>query len=180
MGINDKNMTEKKIFNTKIGEFTYPGDKKRYLYRKMNGRFSKDSSLDEFIHLLQNWENILGKMGKVTLPLKVTKETLYIISDHPSYSLEIKKNEKSILSKIQRNYPFIGRHLKYTKIQTSKVPILRRQPQEENSQSTMEQDKFHRFSPQYKALKNKAKNLSESIDDEELKEIFENMVIKNS
>jgi len=169
-------MKKKKMFHSLEKDFLYLKDKKKYNYRKLKGKYSHDTSLEEFIYLLQNWDQAAGRLAQVSLPRKLTKFTLYVVTEFPGINLELKRKEKEILLFIKENLPFSGKFVKNIQITNSKVSVKRKTKSEEE---TIKHQKYHRYSPRLNELKKYSSEITKDFEDDELKELFQSFVVQN-
>lgn len=141
--------------------------------------FAKDAF--DFFTLIESWSEIVGpKMGKHTIPIKNVNKTLTILTNHPAYSSQLTFLEEEIKKKIFTLFPSLRGSIKKLYFQTGtsffeqkKEEISKAMSARGNHSLKTDQNyrpKLHPQSPQFKALKSKAMQEFNDIEDEELKQ----------
>lgn len=151
-------------------------------------RFSKSYSNKshgafDFLELIKAWEEIIGKnFAKKTIPLKHKGDTLTILTEHSSYSAQLKFLEKPLIEKIGRKFEGFQGKIKRINFQSNttifkeKMQVLNRQIQKENAPEAA--PPLHPQSPEYHRLKQQADQTLGELEDEELKKSLESIFIQ--
>ncbi len=157
-------------------EELYTTDQKRRYWRSKKGYYTKTEGVFSFIHLIQNWRSIVGDfMGENTLPLKIKQGTLIVACKHSIFAQELGFLSPQIIEKIHQTFPsFQG----IKKIKFTHNDFLNHFEQKEKAQKTQEEKKLHPYSPEYKQLVKKAEELTEDIEDPDVKEAIKNFYLK--
>ena len=87
-------------------EELYHTDEARRKRRAKMGRFTKSSNTFDFIHLVKNWDKIVGPMlAQNTIPLKIKSRNLFILTKHAVFSQELGFMVQLIIDKIEEQFP---------------------------------------------------------------------------
>lgn len=137
----------------------------------------------DFLELIKNWKDIVGpNLAKKTIPLKHKGNTLTILTEHSSYSAELKFLEQPLIQKIVSRYEnFQGKITRInfqsnTNIFKEKMTILTKQIN--NKEKRVEEMPLHPQSPEYFELKNRAEKTFGDFEDKELKDSLESLFIQ--
>ena len=160
-------------------EELYVSDQKKRKWRSNKGLYTKNKGTFDFIHLIKQWDQIVGKMmADNTIPLKIYKSSLIISAKHPIFAQELGFLAPMIIEKIHASFPELKSKvskIKFSNSKNSSSQFLKQnktfKPQKETKQ------KLHPYSPEYQALKLKANKLFEEIEDNEVKEMLTNFLI---
>ena len=162
-----KNTQDKEVYTT---------DQKKRYWRSQKGYYTKNEGVFSFIHLIQNWQEIVGDfMGQNTLPLKIKQGTLFVACKHSIFAQELGFLSPQILEKIHTKFPSFN-HIKRIKFSHNDF-----QAHFQESPSKVKEPKknaLHPYSPEYKALVKKAQAITEDIEDPEVKQAIMNFYLK--
>lgn len=126
----------------------------------------------DFLDLIKKWPEIIGPvLSKVTSPLKISGDTLIIISKHSSYSQNISFLSEEIKVKIFSSFPALRSKIKRISFLTQES-YFREAPPEIGAPKASAPKKLHPQDPRYKILKLEAQRLFEDVEDEELKNLL--------
>ena len=158
----------------------YTSDQKSKLRRAKKGMYSRQDDCFDFIHLVQNWEQIVGPMlSQNTAPLKVKGDSLIVITKHAIFSHELSFMTPILIKKINKMFPkFSNQFSKIKFINSEKYFNLPQKIDARVNQSA----KFngHAFSPFHQRKLADAKKLFEDLDDEETKELLISLYLQQS
>lgn len=158
--------------------FAGPGRKRSKIYanKKSQGGF-------DFLELIKAWEDIIGKnFAKKTIPLKHKGDTLTILTEHSSYSAQLKFLEQPLIEKISKRFESFQGKIKKINFQSNttifreKVEAFKKQTSP--SERTVEEMPLHPQSPEYHALKMEADKSFQGIQDDDLKESLNSLFIQ--
>lgn len=157
----------------------YTSDQERNKKRKNRGYYSRSSDCFDFIFLINNWENIVGKMlGENSIPQKLQKGTLIVITKHPVFNQELNMMSQDILEKIKEKIPSLKNHVKRIKFSNANYSANDFINSSKKKESNKPTTNGHKFSPEFRAKKAKANSLFEDIEDPEVKELLTNLFLK--
>ncbi|MCY4645148.1 MAG: DUF721 domain-containing protein [Bacteriovoracales bacterium] len=147
-----------------------------------------------FLHLVKSWPQIVGfKLSKETLPLKIRRDKLFIMTSHPLYAQQLQHFEKEILAKVKAFFPHTQTPIQkllfeagegLDEIKSEQKNILRHkgmgeEQEGEEGEREGEQDGFHPFDPHYLKAKRKARAEIPPMDDPALSSLLEKINIKH-
>ena len=156
-------------------------------YRDLDRFDSHDLKKDEmksfyqtfdFLELIKMWPEIIGiPMAKVTSPLKIRNDSLFIMTQHPSYSQNLSFLSEEIKEKTFKIFPQLRPIIKKLVFQTQESFFKERK--NEIEELKLKSPKLHPQSPQYRILKMEAEKLFSHIEDLELKNILCSLYIQS-
>lgn len=157
----------------------YSSDQRKRSRRAQKGYYTQSKGLFSFIHLIKEWEQIVGKMmAQNTIPLKIKSHTLFISTKHSIFAQELGFLIPVIIEKIQERFPdLVG---KITKIKFLHSNYSSNQFfQEKKSLNNKKESKpsMHPFSPEFMAKKSKAEKLFNEIEDPEIKKMLTDFML---
>ena len=156
----------------------YTSDESKNYKRKQRGYYSRSSNCFDFIFLINNWENIVGKLlGENSIPQKLNKGTLIVITKHPVFNQELNMMSQEILKKIKERVPSLKNHVKRLKFSHANYGSNEFN-QSKAKEKKSENSNAHRFSPEHRAKKAKANELFNDIEDDEVKELLTSLFLK--
>ena len=141
------------------------------------------ASAIDFLALVKNWKEITGEtLSQHTRPLKVSRESLVVLTSHPAFSQQLSFLSKVILEKIFSRYPDFKKE--FSRISFKSNPgafkaSKKRDESNENNQKTATAPEFHKFSPKYRNLKKMADSELEEVTDQEVKELLTSLFIQS-
>lgn len=157
-------------------EELYPSDQRRRNYRAKLGRYTRNTHTFDFIHLVKNWEKIVGTMlAQNTIPLKIKNAQLFILTKHAVFSQELSFMDQMIIKKIEEMFPAFQGKIKKVRFSTgnfSSEEFNRFQDKKKQQEQKIKTPTGHRFDPNYRNKKAKAVQLFSDIEDEEIKELL--------
>jgi hypothetical protein len=131
----------------------------------------------DFLELLKSWPQIVGpKMAPHTSPLKMTQDSLFIITRHSVYSQELSYLSEAIKAEIFKIFPQLRPVIKKLVFQTKETYF---HEQEKLESKKVVPPKLHPQSPQYKIHKAAADKLFEHIEDQELRQMMISLYIQS-
>lgn len=134
----------------------------------------------DFIDLLKKWPDIVGpKMAKVTSPLRIKNDSLFVVTTHSSYSHELSYLSEEIKKAIFKALPELKTIIKKIVYETQENYFLQRD-QVAAQKVEQQKPKLHPQSPIYKQRKAEADRLFGSIVDEELRSLMISIFIQAS
>ena len=149
------------------------------------GAFS-DQTFD-FFALIEAWPEIVGqRLGKYTIPLKNNNNCLTVLTNHSAFSQDLGFLEEEIKKKIFKRFDSLNGKIsrinfiyntQHFQTQVEMAQNFTKAPSEK--EKIKDEIIFHKFSPQYKALKSEADDLFNDLDDEEVKESLTSIFIQN-
>lgn len=161
----------------------YTTDQKKRYWRAQKGQYSKTKGLFNFLNLIKNWEEIVGKMmANNTIPLKIRSKTLIISTKHAVFAQELSFLAPEILKKVKSKYPELESKLENIKFIHSSFSAKEynlSSPLKESVAKPREKKTLHPYSPQYKERKFKAEQYFKNIEDPEVKELLINFMMEN-
>ncbi len=140
----------------------------------------------DFLRFVDQWQEMMdpsSPLGKHTLPLKISKGTLFLLTAHPAFSQGMSFMEINIIESIAQKFPALKgkiRSLAYIvdssafNTEKAKLDFRKQKQRPENRQNNFP----HRYSPEYKILKQKADELFADIEDLESKELLISLYIQ--
>ncbi len=139
-------------------------------------RYGKDSF--DFLDLINHWNLVVGDMlAKNTVPLKIQRGSLIILTKHSAFSNELSFMEKPLIKKIVNEYPPLKGKFKRIFFQTSSNYFdnnnKEEKPQTINDYIDTQKSVDHKHSPFHKEKLNKAdKDFNFLEDDNEMKDLL--------
>lgn len=133
----------------------------------------------DFIDLVKRWPDIVGpKMAKVTSPLKLKNDSLFVVTTHSTYSHELSYLSEDIKVAIFKALPELRNIIKKIVYETQEGYFRER---DKVTAEKIEQMKprLHPQSPQYKIRKAEADRLFSGIEDEELRNMMISIFIQS-
>lgn len=162
---------------TKNHKFSY--------YSKKTNKPGSDEAFD-FLKLIQKWPEVIGQgLAKHTIPLKNTRRSLTILTDHPAYSEQLKFMEVQLLTKIKEKFPSLEGSLRtlYFKTDSTYFQKQKQMAQERAGLDHVQEEKiekaFHQYSPEYRKLKAQAEVEFQDIESEEVRERLTSIYIQS-
>lgn len=147
-------------------EELYTSDQRKRQYRAKKGYYSRQKGVFSFIHLIKSWEDIVGNfMAANTIPLKIKNKNLIVSTKHPIFAQELGFLTPEIIEKIKNQFPELGDHINGIKYIHTGIF----EEQKEEAETPKEKKSLHPHSPEYKQRQRKAEELTEGIDDPEIK-----------
>lgn len=162
-------------------EEIYLSEKRKRLRRANKGYFFKGGGAFDFIYLIRNWDKIVGKlMSQNTIPHKILKNTLIIMTKHNVFAQELSFMAPQIIQKIEENVPELRG--KITKIKFSHANYswdeFQNSSVKKQGFQAAPQNKLHPYSPQFQQKKKQAQELFHDIEDEDVKELLTSIFIE--
>jgi hypothetical protein len=137
----------------------------------------------DFLELIKAWEDIIGKnFAKKTIPLKHKGDTLTILTEHSSYSAQLKFLEQPLIEKISKRFESFQGKIKRINFQSNttifkeKIEALKKQNL--SATKSVEDMPLHPQSPEYHALKQQADKSFQGIEDDDLKDSLNSLFIQ--
>lgn len=158
-------------------EELYSTDQRRRKGRAKLGRFTRNAHTFDFIHLVKNWEQIVGTMlSQNTIPLKIKNHNLFILTKHAVFSQELSFMDQMIIKKIEDLFPAFNGKIKKVRFSTGNFSSdeFNQFQSKKNTQAGVEkpQKQAHRFDPNYRKKKMHAEQIFSDIEDEEIKDLL--------
>lgn len=152
---------------------SYAGDKSA----KSHNRSMQAGEVFDFLSMLKQWPEIVGpKLAEHTLPVKQSRGTLTVLTDHPAYGQELSFLQQPLIVKIEKFFPAIKGKITRLIFQNdpmffrTKMEMMQKiNPKNSESEKVQNANKYHQHSPEYKAVKKEAEAQFEHISDEEVK-----------
>lgn len=161
--------------NTKDNE-VYTSDQKKRYWRSQKGYYTRNEGVFSFIHLIQNWQIIVGDfMGQNTMPLKIKQRTLFVACKHSIFAQELGFLAPQIIDKIHEKFPSFNQ---IKKIKFTHNDFQAHFKEKEQKEQGSNKEDLHPFSPEYKARMKKAESLTEDIEDQDVKQAIINFYLK--
>lgn len=162
-------------------EELYASEQKRRYYRSKKGHFTKNAGTFDFIHLIKNWESIVGPlMAKNTIPLKIKYKVLYINSKHSVFAQELGFLSPQIIEKIEKMFPSLLGKISKIKFSFSQLSSDQFTQGKKMIQSVKEtKPKLHPYSPEYQKIKSHAKMMFSEIEDEEVRDALTRFLLNS-
>jgi hypothetical protein len=124
----------------------------------------------DFLELIKRWPDIVGeKLAKVTSPLKIKGDCLFVITIHSSYSQELSFLGETIKKEIFKIFPELKSIINRLAFQTQEA-FFRAKPQEDNHVHPTQMTSLHPQNPKYRLLKLEAERLFGDVKDEDFKQ----------
>ena len=124
----------------------------------------------DFLELIKKWPEIAGeKLAKVTSPLKIKGDCLFIITIHSSYSQELSFLSETIKKEIFKAFPELKTILSKLAFQTQEN-YFRSRPNEEKILEENRPQPLHPQNPKYRILKTEAERLFSDIKDDDFRQ----------
>lgn len=137
----------------------------------------------DFLELIKAWESIIGKnFAKKTIPLKHKGDTLTILTEHSSYSAQLKFLEQVLIDKICKKFTSFQGKIKKINFQSNttifqeKMKVLTRQISISDKPTIPAG--LHPQSPEYFKLQQEAKQSLGDFEDQDLKASLESLFIQ--
>jgi hypothetical protein len=149
--------------------------------RAQKGYYSRKENLFDFIHLVNRWETIVGKMlADNTIPLKIKRSTLYILTKHSIFSQELSLMSQMIIQKIEESFPNFRGQIKkisfssgnFSSDEFNKIKV------ENHMEPKKEKEAPHPFDPKFRARKKQVEQMFDDVEDEEVKNLLINIALK--
>ena len=190
--IREKNLAKKSSFK-KLGKLlkeglssTDLGQEQKFQYRpKRQGKPGTNEAFD-FLSLIQAWPEVIGpRLAKHCIPLKNTKRSLTILTDHPAYSEQLKFMEIQLLEKIKKRFPSLQNSLRTLYFKTDSTYFQREKALAEarvgvdKKQEEKIEKAFHKYSPEYRKLKAEADDEFKDVDSDEVRERLTSIFIQS-
>lgn len=132
----------------------------------------------DFLDLIKKWPSIVGpKLAPVTSPLKISHDSLFVITKHSIYSQELSFLAEPIKVEIFKVFPKLRPIIKKISFQTQEKFFDQKAVAEK---VIAEKPRLHPQSPQYKLLKVEAERLFADIEDLSLRNIMISMYIQSN
>lgn len=154
-------------------------------------RYSKKAAFSEqtfdFFALIEAWPEIVGqRLGKYTIPLKNHNNCLTVLTNHSAFSQDLGFLEEEIKKKVIKKFSSLSGKISRinfiynTQHFQTQVDMAQNFTKAPTEQEKIKEEKiFHKFSPQYKALKSQADELFNDLEDEEVRESLTSIYIQN-
>jgi hypothetical protein len=140
----------------------------------------------DFIKLIQKWSEVIGPgLAKHTIPLKNTRRSLTILTDHPAYSEQLKFMEVQLLAKIKEKFPSLEGSLRtlYFKTDSTYFQKQKRMAEERAGMDHVQEEKiekaFHPYSPEFRKLRAQAEVEFKDIESDEVRERLTSIYIQS-
>lgn len=135
----------------------------------------------EFMDLIKAWKEIVGEeLSKHSMPLKLQKDNLVLITDHPIYSDQINFMAMVIIERIHKKFPTLQNKFSRLQFVTNSSAFQKQlKTMKLNKNEEKEQQIFHKHSPFYQQNKAEADQAMEHIEDDELKEKFISLYLQS-
>lgn len=158
-------------------EELYSSDQRRRKSRANLGRFTRFAHTFDFIHLVKNWEKIVGTMlSQNTIPLKIKNNQLFILTKHAVFSQELSFMDQMIIKKIEEMFPAYKGKIKKVRFSTgnfSSDEFNQLQDKKKKQVNISKAQKGgHRFDPNFRNKKAKAEDFFSDIEDDEMRELL--------
>lgn len=156
----------------------YTTDQKYRFVRAKKGLYSSQTDCFDFIHLVQNWEKIVGPMlAQNTVPLKIKADYLIVITKHAIFSQELGFMTPIILKKITQLFPkFNNQFNKIKFINSEKYFTV--VPPKSLEKNNLKSKQGHAFSPDYQRKLMHAQKMFQHIEDEEIRDLLVSLFLQ--
>lgn len=137
----------------------------------------------DFLDLLKKWPAIVGpKMAKVTSPLKIKNDSLFVVTTHSTYSHELSYLAEDIKREIFKALPELKHVIKKLAFETQENYFKEREKTTAESPLQLQplKPRLHPQSPQYKLLKAEAERLFSDVEDAELRSMMISIYIQTN
>lgn len=133
----------------------------------------------DFLVLIKKWPDIVGKkLSEVTSPLRITQDSLVIVTKHSIYSQELSFLSETIKAEIFKALPELKPVIRRLNFQTQESFFIQKeiiaQQRAENAPP-----RLHPQSPKYKLLKLEAERLFGDIPDPDLRQSMISIFIQS-
>lgn len=162
-------------------EEVYTTDQRKRVRRAGKGYFARGSGgAFDFIYLIRNWDKIVGRlMSQNTIPHKITRSTLIIMTKHNVFAHELSFMAPQIIQKIEEHVPELrGKILKIKFSHANYSWDEFQQTSLKKQQASEAPKKLHPYSPQYQVKKKRADELFADIEDDEVKQLLTSLFIE--
>ncbi len=148
--------------------------------RAQKGYYSRQANLFDFIHLVNKWETIVGKMlADNTIPLKIKRSTLYILTKHSIFSQELSLMSQMIIQKIEEAFPYFKGQIKkisfssgnFSSEEFNKIKV------DKNRETKPVKEQPHPFDPKFRARKRQLEEMFADVEDEEIRNLLINIAL---
>ena len=159
-------------------EELYRSDQYRRKKRAGLGGFTKTGHGFDFIHLVKNWEQIVGKMlSQNTIPLKIKNSQLFILTKHAVFSQELSFMDQMIIKKIEDSFPIFQGRIKKIRFSTGNFSSeefnsAQKEKLNQDQKNLNKKNIQHPFNPKFRQKKAHAQSLFADIEDEEIKDLL--------
>lgn len=159
----------------------------KFTFNSPKPNFKKQNTDEafDFLALIQAWPEVIGpRLSKHTIPLKNTRRSLTILTNHPAYSEQLKFMEVQLLNKIKARFPSLQGSLRTLYFKTDstffqKQKAIAEERQGGSKQHEVKMEKaFHKFSPEYRKLKAEADIEFKDVESDEVKERLTSIYIQ--
>ena len=158
-------------------------------YKSKNSSYSgnkhsfndKNAETFDFLDLVKSWKSIIGTtLSKVTVPLKITRKSLTILTAHPAFSQQLAQMEEQIKKNIFSKYPNLSQKIKKIYFQTSPnhFNVEKKASNNFDPDSYKKRNQLNPHSPTYKKLLSESEELFCDINDDELKRSLTSIFIQ--
>jgi hypothetical protein len=154
-------------------------------YSKKVKKPGADEAFD-FIKLIQKWPEVIGVgLSKHTIPLKNTRRSLTILTDHPAYSEQLKFMEVELLKKIKNKFPSLEDSLRtlYFKTDSTYFHKQKLMAEQRAGKNEVQEEKikkaFHPYSPEFRKLRAQAEIEFKDVESEEIRERLTSIYIQS-
>ena len=159
-------------------EEIYSTEQKYKDKRRSKGRYSRDKSTFDFLYLVKNWEQIVGKMlSENTIPLRIRGSSLIIMTRHSIFSQELGLISQVIIDKIEKMYPMFKGKVKNIKFSHGKYTADEFNSTKDKIKNYKKEKKAHKFDPRAQQKRIKARQMFEDVEDDEMREILESLFV---
>jgi len=153
---------------------------------KSQSRSMQAGEVFDFLSMLKKWPEIVGpKLAEHTLPVKQSRGTLTVLTDHPGYGQELSFLQQPLIRKIEKFFPAIKGKITRLLFQDdpmffkTKMEMMQKlSPKVSEPEKIQNAIKYHQHSPEYKAVKKEAESQFEHITDEEVKKSLVSIFIQ--
>lgn len=169
------------LSSSKQDEEIYVSEKYRRKKRAQKGYYSRDEHLFDFIHLVNKWESIVGKMlADNTIPLKIRRSTLYILTKHSIFSSELSLMSQLIIAKIEKEFPYFSGKIKKISFSSGNYSSEEFNLIKEETHLTKEKvkPKPHPFDPKYRARVKEVEKMFSDVEDETIRKLLINITLE--
>ena len=153
-------------------------------FKASSSRASIHQEVFDFLNFVDQWsEIVLPPFGKLTLPQKLVKGTLYLVTAHPALSQGMSFMEKKLIESIVVKFPnlngkirqlaFVVNSTAFDQIKTS-IDHRKKNATPENRRKNIP----HRYSPEFKLFRSQAEEIFKDIEDDESKELLISLYIQ--
>ncbi len=151
-------------------------------YRKHTTK-REQSELFDFLALIKKWDDIIGqRIAQNSIPLKLTRGTLHVLTNHAAYSSVISFMEEKIKENIITYFPSLIGKVDNIKFQVNSAFFEKQKAIGMRSKvvKTLSTNQpMHLQSPAYKKLKKEADSIFQDVSDKETKEALTSIFFQN-